>query len=300
MEPLPVTTPPPPKAAAFRSALVLFNEKAGSVAAGDGERLAAALTEAGIERYAILAPDKIKRALFERAKSFDVIIVLGGDGTARAAAAMAHADGPPLLLLPGGTLNILPKALLGNLAWPEALAAALDHGVVKRLPAGRANGERFFVAAMFGAPTMLARAREAMREGRFLAALGRVRHFLKRAFMRGLRARNGQERLRKAEAIGVLCPAFTGAIEGEGLEWVRLKATHFIDLARVSVRALGEGWRDDPVVEIGHCKTGDIVATAGVIPATLDGEPRTFLSHVRITYDPKGVRVLTLEPEPRH
>ncbi|MBL8532160.1 MAG: NAD(+)/NADH kinase [Hyphomonadaceae bacterium] len=285
-----------PKPARFRTALVFFNPKAGSVSPGDGERLSAALTESGVERYAIVGADKITRRLFARADQFDVIIVLGGDGTARCAAALAPADGPPLLLLPGGTLNILPKALLGDLAWPEALAAALSHGVVRRLPAGRANGERFFVAAMFGAPTVLARAREAMREGRVLQAFGRFRHFLRRAFTRGLRARHDQERLRKAEAIGVLLPAFSGRTEGEGLEWVRLTAAHFIDLARVSVRALGDGWRTDPAVEVSPCFTGDI-GSSGVIPATLDGEPRTFFSRVRITYDRIGVRVLALNTE---
>lgn len=296
MEPL-TATAPFVRPAAFRSALVFFNPKAGSISAGDDERLRETLTAAGIERYAIVGVDKIKPGLFDRAGVFDVIIVLGGDGTARCAAAMAPADGPPLLLLPGGTLNILPKALLGDRTWPEALALALERGVVRRLPAGKANGERFFVAAMFGAPTVLARAREALREGRLLAAMGRVRHFLKRAFSRGLRARYDQERLRKAEAVGVLLPSFAGKIEGEGLEWVRLTAAHLIDLARVSVRAMGEGWRNDPAIQISACRTGDI-ASPGIIPATLDGEPRTFFSRVRITYDPKGVRVLTLETEP--
>jgi len=294
MEPQTITRPAADNAA--KSALVLFNEKAGSVGPHDRDRLVETLTEAGVERYALVGADKMSRRLFARADQFDRIIVLGGDGTARAAAEMAPRNGPPLILLPGGTLNILPKALYGDLAWPEALKAALDRSVEKRMPAGRANGEAFFIAAMFGAPTVLARAREAMREGQVLKALGRVRHYLRRAFTRGLRARHGEERLRKAEAIGALLPAFGGGLEGDSLEWVRLKANHFIDLARVSVRALGPGWRDDPAVEIASCHCGDI-ASSGVIPATLDGEPRTFFSRVRVTYDPVGVRVIALERE---
>lgn len=277
-----------------RTALVLVNERAGSVGPGARETMAERLRANGVERFAMVGVEKLSRATLARGADFDAIVVLGGDGTARAAAELAPRDAPPLVLLPGGTLNLLPKALYGDLPWPEALQAALTQGVVRRLPVGRANGEAFFIAAMFGAPTVLARAREAAREGRFLKALGRVRHFLKRSFSRGIRARHGEGKLRKAEAIGALCPVFSGQLEGDTLEWVSLKAQHFVDLARVSVRALGSGWRDDPVVEIVRCTRGD-VASSGIIPATLDGEPRTFFSRVRVTYDPCGPRVLALD-----
>jgi diacylglycerol kinase family enzyme len=274
-------------------ALILFNEKAGSVKTGDRLKLTDQLAAAGVEHIVFAGPDRISRVM-RRAGEFDVIVVLGGDGTARAAAEHAPRDGPPLLILPGGTLNILPKALLGEREWSDALDAAMERGVVKRLTAARANGEPFFVAAIFGAPTLLARAREAVREGRLLLALRRFRYFLRRAFARSIRARPDREPIRSAEAVGVLCPSFSGAVEANCLEWVRLDARHLIDLARVSVRAMTEGWRKDPSVEIGACRSGDIVSL-GLIPATLDGEPRTFVSRVRVTFDPKGPRVIVVE-----
>ena len=296
MEPLAATLADAPPPAPARKALVLFNEKAGSVQPGDGERLVAVLREGGVEQFAIVGAGRVSRRLFAQARSFDIIVVLGGDGTARAAASLAPRDGPPLVLLPGGTLNILPKALYGDLAWPEALKAALERGVEKRMPAGLANGERFFVAAMFGAPTVLARVREAAREGEFAKAFGRMGSYLRRAFVRGLRGRASRDPFRQAEAIGALLPSFGGGLEGEGLEWVHLRANHFVDLARVSVRALGEGWRNDSAVETWQARAGDIVSP-GMIPATLDGEPHNFFSHVRVTYDANGVRVLALQPE---
>lgn len=274
-------------------ALVLFNEKAGSVSAGDRERLPEILEAAGVKDAQIVDVQRLSKRTFARASSFDVIIVLGGDGTARTAAELAPRDGPPLVLLPGGTLNILPRALYGELNWTEALSAVLERGVVTRLTAGRANGEPFYVAAIFGAPTLLAKAREAMREGRPLAAWRRFRHAMKRSFARGLRARPNREAMRKAEAIGVLCPAFSGGIHADDLEWVRLDAKHLLDLARVSLRALTDSWRNDSSIEIGRCRSSDIVSL-GVIPATLDGEPRTFLSRVRVRYEPRGPRVLAL------
>lgn len=275
-------------------AIVLFNEKAGSVSPGDGEKLVEAVKQAGIEHVAVVGPEKLSRKLLERARKFDVLIVLGGDGTARTVAELAPRDGPPLVLLPGGTLNILPKALYGDLTWPEALSAALERGVVKRLTSGRANGEPFYVAALFGPTTLLARAREAMREGKPLSAWRRFVHAWKRSFTRSIRARVGREPMQKAEAIGVLCPAFSGGIEAETLEWVKLDTRHFLDFARVSLRALTADWRNDSSVEIVPCRSSDIVSL-GIIPATLDGEPRTFMQRVRVKYDPKGPRVIALE-----
>jgi hypothetical protein len=143
---------------------------------------------------------------------------------------------------------------------------------------------------------LLARAREAVREGKPLTALGRLRHFFRRAFNRGIRARAGEEKFRKTEAAAVLCPSFSGALEGENMEFVRLDLRRLGDLARVSVRALWAGWRNDPTVQIAHANRADIYSY-GLIPAALDGEPKMFLSHVKVRYDPHGPRVIALPGE---
>ena len=278
----------------FKRALILFNEKAGSLSAGDGEKLIEAVKAAGIENFKLLGPEKMTPQVFARARDFDVMIVLGGDGTARAAAELMPRDGPPLMLLAGGTLNVLPRALYGDLAWPAALAAALERGVVRRLPMGKANGVPFFVGALFGAPAILARAREAVREGRFVAAWRGLRHYMQRSFARRLHAGCDGKRLRRSEAIAVLCGAFTGELSADGLEWVRFDAKGPSDIARLGLKALSQAWREDKTVEICACSRGQIYSP-GVIPASLDGEPRTFLSSVRISYDAKGPRVLALE-----
>ncbi len=276
--------------------MVLFNAKAGSTNEGDREKLSAILEASGVSHHTIIDVDDFSSDTLSKARAFDVIIVLGGDGTALAAAESAPLNGPPLILLPGGTLNLLPRALYGERAWPDALRDALSQGIVRRLVGGHANEHRFFIAAIFGAPTLLARAREAVREGKLLLAWRRAQHYLKRAFSYQLAARPDCGPAAKAEAIGVLAPSFSGGVEGPDLEWVRLKAHHLGELARVSLRALGAGWREDPAVEILHCRGGEI-RSRGVIPAVLDGEPKTFLSRVRIRYDALGPRVIVLEPQ---
>lgn len=279
----------------YRSALVLFNAKAGSVSPGDGEKLEAAFKEHGIEKYAMVGPEKISKGLLQRAKQFDVVIVLGGDGTAKAVAELAPRDGPPLILLPGGTLNILPHTLYGNVAWPVALKDALERGAPIRLPLGRANGHAFYIAAIFGAPTLLARAREAVREGKYLTAMRRFNHAAARMFSHKVRGRTGVKgHFQKADAVGVLLPSFSGEIEGKEMEWVRLTTERLVDFARVSLRGLSDAWRDDPSIEIDITQTGEI-RSAGIIPATLDGEPKTFMGEIKITYERKGPCVIAVE-----
>jgi hypothetical protein len=104
--------------------------------------------------------------------------------------------------------------------------------------------------------------------------------------------------MQSIEAVGVLLPSFSGGLEADDLEWVRLDARHVFDLARVGFRALTAGWRNDPAIEIVRTTSGDLDAAFGYVHATLDGEPRRFYSRVHIKYDPRGPRVLALETEP--
>jgi diacylglycerol kinase family enzyme len=277
------------------SAAILCNEQSGGVKPGDRERIVECAHAAGIAAVEAAEIDDLDR-LFTSARKHDVIIILGGDGTARAAAARAPRDAPPLILLPGGTLNMLPKTLYGDAAWPEALEAALRRGVVTRLSGGAANGDPFFVAALFGAPALLARAREAARKGHLFSAMRRFRHFAARAFSNKISGRPDGARMRRSEAIGVLCPSFSGTPSDCDLEWVRLDASGFADLTRLGLRALGESWRNDPAVEARRCCGGEVHAR-GIMHATLDGEPRTFLSPVRIVSNAVGPRVITVPQE---
>jgi diacylglycerol kinase family enzyme len=269
-------------------ALVIVNEAAGSVGPGGRAKLLGELEALGVR--AIKSVSDLDQLCESDAAEADLIIVLGGDGTASKAASL-FCGGPPLVLLPGGTRNLLPHALYGLHAWPEVLRAALEHGRVVRLMGGEANGRKFFVAAMFGAPTLLAGAREAARSGRLDLTISRLRQVFTRIFARRIAVRPWGGVATRAEAAGVLCPAYRGQVEGESLEWVRLNAAHLVDLVRVGVRAVLGGWRDDGAIERSWSRSGEIRAV-GAIPAVLDGEPTTFKAHVRVTMVTDGPNVL--------
>ena len=89
-------------------------------------------------------------------QKLEVLIVLGGDGTIRTAAEACAEKGSYLIPLPGGTMNMLPRALYGNVPWEEALEKTLTAPSIKVLSGGRIADKQFFIAAIVGAPALWA------------------------------------------------------------------------------------------------------------------------------------------------
>ena len=78
--------------------------------------------------------DQIERAFAEAAThKLEVLVVLGGDGTIRTAAEACTGTDTYLLPLPGGTLNMLPRALYGHASWQNALKDTLANPAIKVL-----------------------------------------------------------------------------------------------------------------------------------------------------------------------
>lgn len=285
-----------PKLSRFLRVGALVNPAAGGVAPDAPDRLRAALEALGVDAPEIIACEAAEmeaslKDLFSR--TLDVVVVLGGDGTAQMAAAIAGAAaGPPLLVLPGGTMNLLPHALHGPVDWETALRNALMHGRERTIVGGVVNGEAFFVAAVFGSPAFYALGREAVRSGRLLTAWRRLRYALSRSFQRRLLVRADQNRWERVEALGVLCPAFEKQLEGPpGLEWATFDARSGFDLLRLGMSAVFTDWRNDPGITTRRCISA-VVRARAAIPGLLDGEPRYFKSPVRIELRARAARVI--------
>ncbi|HEX2252704.1 MAG TPA: diacylglycerol kinase family protein [Thermoanaerobaculia bacterium] len=137
----------------MRPAVLLYNPAAGR---GRPRRFLAALGEAlrggGFGTHAIATEgpgDATRLAAAAAEEGAEAVFVLGGDGTVREAAAGLLGGEVPLAILPGGTTNVLARAL--GLP-PDALSAARVHATapVRRLDVGLCAGVPFLMMASAG------------------------------------------------------------------------------------------------------------------------------------------------------
>ncbi|HWE47528.1 MAG TPA: diacylglycerol kinase family protein [Caulobacteraceae bacterium] len=223
----------------------------------------------------------------------DLIVVLGGDGTARLVAETCGPQGPLLAPLSGGTMNKLGRVIYGSQPWPDALTDALLNGAPRWTPGGEIDGRAFYCRAVLGAPALLAQAREAVREHRFGRATRRAVAASRKARHTRLGYDIGGERGR-ALSVGLICPTVSRALdENEGA----LEAA-IIDLpsakagVSMALNTLTGEWRDDPHVQVRPCETARIWSTEP-IQVMLDGEFFELGRDVQAHFNPHAFRALS-------
>ncbi|WP_267388036.1 diacylglycerol kinase family protein [Sphingomonas sp. GC_Shp_3] len=117
----------------------------------------------------------------------DTVALFAGDGTINAAVCAYAKWGGKILILPGGTMNLLAKSLHGN-ADPAAIVhAAHERGEVVALPFVEAGKHRALVGLILGPATAWVHARELVRDGKLRGLARALRHAWRRTFSRGIR-----------------------------------------------------------------------------------------------------------------
>ena len=274
---------------------VVANPLSGGVGPDVREKVGAILAEAGVTAR-VETPDfadlnSCIRGAIDRHP--DLLVIIAGDGTARCAAEMAGLDGPLVAPLPGGTMNMLPRALYGDRDWATALKDTLRDGRIRPVSGGEVGGHRFYVGALLGAPALWALAREAVRDRRFHLAFRRARRAARRAFTGRLRFSIEGGPMQKAEALQIMCPLVSRVLDDDEplLEAVALDPTGAAEAFRLGVRTLTGQWRRDPAVEVFRCKRAHAWAS-GMIPASIDGEPIRLPRQVQIRFHAEAFRAL--------
>lgn len=284
---------------AINRVVVLVNPLSGSVGPRAAAEVEAILADYPCEAEVVeLVGDtmdaQINTAL---ASSPDVLFVLAGDGTARAAASRAGPNGPLVAPLPGGTMNMLPKALYGTTDWKVALRSALEHGASQSVSGGSVEGQAFYCAGIFGSPALWAPAREAMRTGKLSLAWTYGRRALRRAFSGKIRVELDGGKARKSEALVLISPMISQAMdEPDGLEAAAMNPADAAQAFRLAATALFSDWRQDPSVMTQPARRIRIRARSR-IPAVLDGEPTLLPHDTTVTFIPKSFKALVPEPE---
>lgn len=286
----------------LKRVMMLVNPLSGGV--GEG---AARDAEEILERYACetsvvtLEPDNFD-AQIEAALTAcpDVLFVLAGDGTAGTIASRAGPDGPLVAPLPGGTMNMLPRALYGTADWKAALKVALEEGAPQDVAGGEVSDgaitRAFFCAGIFGSPALWAPAREAIRLGRLGLAWAYARRALKRAFSGRMRFELDGGPSRSAEALVLISPMISRAMDEEtGLEAAAMNPADAAQAFRLAAHAVFDDWRLDPAVTTKATRRVHLRARSR-IPAVIDGEPMLLRHEAKVRFIAKAFRALAPIP----
>ena len=157
----------------FSRPALVCNSQSGSHDDAALARIAESCHAAGTPLVAIFAlpDDDLPDAAELHRRGIDLLLVWTGDGTINAAARGAAGWDGAILPLPGGTLNLLSKALHGDRAVVEILTDALQGlGRPGPIPTIRADGGDAFITVVAGPATRWAEVRETMRQDGLIEA----------------------------------------------------------------------------------------------------------------------------------
>ena len=227
------------------------------------------------------------------AQKLDVFIVLGGDGTSGELQKHAPKVLPFLFRFQGGTMNMLPRALYGDVSWEDALNNTLTAPSAKVLSGGRAMDRQFFVAAVLGAPALWAESRESIREGDIVDAIEKGNVAFQNMFETKVQYFISSEINGDAEAIALICPLISEEMfdSEQSLEAAVIDVESAAELIGLATTAAFGKWRDDRNVL--RTKVNRVsVQSRKNIPATLDGENVTLGASAEIDFVSKAVKIL--------
>jgi len=291
----------------------VVNQAAGTASSTDvatlEERVRATLSETEIN-FASVAPQDLEKAFDDAfAQEPDVVVVFGGDGTAREAAKRALATQIPIAPLPGGTMNVLPRLVFGHADLEQAIQD-LPTCKITGLDTGVVGGQPFFLSAAFGFAGPLARLRESMRPPRRIREVGSAALTAMRALGPSLRGgvkwRRAGAKWHHAQtlvvALGsmerVLTPEEQEVHTGERLQAAALRLTSIWDVAKLGGDAVRlRDWRELNQLTLVSARRVEVELRSKRPLAVLDGEPVRLSHATEITVSEGALPVLAARPD---
>ena len=222
-----------------------------------------------------------------RGAQFDVVLTLGGDGTAmEVAGALAWSD-TPVGVLPGGTGNLLARALGVPMRVEKAVPALLA-GTRRRIDLGVVKGHRFAVAAGVGIDAAMVAETPAWLKRRLgvlaytlMATRAALRAVLRRQFFLARIEVDGEVIERRAAAVlfanfGAILEnriAFGPeiAVDDGVLDCCIFSPSNLRDALRIMRRVTRRDFRPDPAI-LYRKGTRFRIETDPVLPVQADGE----------------------------
>jgi len=208
----------------------------------------------------------------------DIIASLGGDGTANAVIERyGSKDCPPLLILPGGTMNLLAKKLHGEEADIfEVLEKALSGDIPEEfLPVLKGPDFSSLVGIIAGPATAWGEVRENMREGGIGAFIEKVQDALSQTF-------DGKP-IRLAGAEGEHSAIYIEP-ESDGLHAHSVQTENVADLAAHGWAWLNRDFLGGPTEELAQGQTMALEGGGRQIGLLVDGERMKARAPLTLTW----------------
>ena len=226
-------------------------------------------------------------------QKLEVLIVLGGDGTIRTAAEVCAQEGPYLIPLPGGTINMLPRALYGDVSWEDALKNTLTAPSAKVLSGGRIADKQFFIAAIVGAPALWTQARESIRDGDIIDAIEKGSVAFRKMFETKVQYLISGEIKGEAEAVALICPVISEEMSDseQALEAAVIDVESAAEVIGLATAAAFGKWREDRNILLTKTKRVGVQSSKN-IPAILDGEIVNLGRSAEIDFVSRAVNVI--------
>ena len=274
----------------------IINSSSGGCDSESEQKIFSILTRAGIVEPKVWCGEakEMERSFAEAAgQKLEVLIVLGGDGTIRTAAEVCAEKGPYLIPLPGGTMNMLPRALYGDVAWEESLKNTLAAPSLKVLSGGRIAGKQFLIAAIVGAPALLTEPRESMREGNIVDAIEKGSVAFRKMFETKIQYLISGGMKGEAKAVVLICPLISKEMSDseQAFEAAIIDVESAAEVIRLATTAAFGKWRDDKNILLTKTKRVDVQSSKD-IPATLDGERVNLGMSAEIDFVSRALTVL--------
>ena len=274
----------------------IINISSGGCDLESEQKMLSILKRAGIVEPKVWCGEakEMERSFAEAAgQKLEVLIVLGGDGTIRTAAEACAEKESYLIPLPGGTMNMLPRALYGNVSWEEALKKTLTAPSTKVLSGGRVANKRFFIAAIVGAPALWTQPRESMREGNIADAIKKGSVAFRRMFETKLQYLISGGANGETEAVALICPLISEEMSDseQALEAAIIDVESAAEVIGLATTASFGKWRDDRNILLTKTKRVN-VQSSKEIPATLDGEKVNLGRSAEIDFVSRALTVL--------
>ena len=268
---------------------LIVNPASGSTSeavVADFDRAAAAL---GLEQVGrtTLPADELPDGTMLTASGCDTLIVFGGDGTINAATTKVDDWPGECLVLPGGTMNMLPKQLHGDAEWNAILAAAGQAETVT-LPVAAAGDNRAMCGVIAGPASAWVHARERVREGAWGRVIGAAIYAARKMVARTIRVHGvpGHDGRRRAV---ILTPS------EHGLEIASISTSSWFEAARIGWKWVMGAWRSDPGVDI-SVASEVMLSGRRTVSALFDGEPVKLPSPVIIRAGHTRLRFIRTVP----